>query len=340
MAEDLSARSRQGEGGRWQRWIPLGGLLVLLAWAYAPLLLILADRWWHDPQYSHGPLVPLFSLYLVWRQREEGVAWWGQPCWSWALALLLIALFLRALAGRLLLHQLDALTLQLSLAAVVLGSGGWLLLRRTAPAIAFLLFMVPLPYELERNVGEPLKLAATVGSTFLLQTLGQPALRDGHIILIDEVRLGVVDACSGLKMLMTFAAFSVGAVLLMRRSRFEKLMVLLGIIPIAIVSNIVRITATGLSHVYVRDPRLVEFLHDFHGWLMMPIGLGLLALELWVLRHLVIEEKAEEPWLQNVLKPTGTVPGVGGEPNRRSETTQRRLEHSTQSADTIGRMVR
>ena len=98
--------------------------------------------------------------------------------------------------------------------------------------------MIPLPYELERNVGQPLKTAATVCSTFLLQTLGQPAIRDGNLILIDEVRLGVVDACSGLKMMVTFAAFSVGAVLLMQRTRFEKLMVLLGIVPIAIATNV------------------------------------------------------------------------------------------------------
>ena len=308
MGESQPARSTAAEGVG-LRWVPLAGLLALVVWGHAPLLAILAERWWHDPQYSHGPLVPLFSLYLLWRQREEAEAWWGPPRWGAALGLLVAVLLLRAVAGRLLFHQLDAVALQLSLAAVVLGCGGWCLLRRSAAAIGFLIFMVPLPYELERNVGEPLKVAATVGSTFLLQTLGQPALRDGHIILMGEVRLGVVDACSGLKMLVTFAAFSVGAVLLMRRGRFEKLMVLLGIIPIAIVSNILRITATGLSHVYVRDPRLLDFLHDFHGWLMMPIGLGLLALELWVLRNLVVEDAAEqgrEPLWPGGLRPLGS----------------------------------
>src|SRR5205814_5698743 len=125
--------------------------------------------------------------------------------------------------------------------------------RRTGPAIAFLTFMVPLPYELERNVGQPLKSAATECSTFMLQTLGQPAVRDGNLILIDEVRLGVVDACSGLKMLVTFAAFSAGAVLLVRRTRFEKLMVLLGIVPVAIVANVLRIVGTGLCYVAFTD---------------------------------------------------------------------------------------
>jgi exosortase len=272
----------------------LVSLAAVLVWAYAPLLAVLADKWFYDPQYSHGPLVPLFSLYLLWRQRQMGGAWCTSPRPLAALALFTAAAALRLIAGRLLFHQLDALSFLLCLVGLTLLWGGWLLVRRCAVAIAFLLFMIPLPYELERNMGEPLKTAATVGSTFLLQTLGQPAVREGSIIWIDEVRLGVVDACSGLKMLMTFAAFSVGAAVLLPRSNFEKLMILLGIVPIAVVANILRITATGLSHVYIHDPQLVAFLHDFHGWLMMPVGLALLALELWVLRRLVMPEEAEQ----------------------------------------------
>jgi exosortase len=196
---------------------------------------------------------------------------------------------MRVVAGSMLFHQLDALSLLFSLAAISVAAGGWAMLKRTGPAIAFLVFMIPLPYELERNVGGPLKVAATVCSTFMLQTLGQPAVRDGNLILIDEVRLGVVDACSGLKMLVTFAAFSAGAVLLMSRSRFEKLMVLLGIIPIAIASNVMRITATGLGYIAFTDKNTLDFLHDLNGWLMMPIGLVLLGLEVWVLKKLVVD---------------------------------------------------
>lgn len=274
-------------------WIgPLAVLIPLLVWAYWPMLTVFSDKWLYDPQYSHGLLVPLFSLYLVWRAGRRG---WPQPRPRPLLgySLLAGAGVLRVLAGRLLFHQLDAASLLLALAGIVLVAGGWPLLRRTGPAIGFLVFMIPLPYELERNVGQPLKTAATVCSTYLLQTLGQPAIRDGNVILIDEVRLGVVDACSGLKMLMTFAAFSVGAVLLMDRSRFEKLMVLLGIVPIAVAANVLRITATGLSYVWVADPRVTDFLHDLHGWLMMPVGLALLGLELWVLGRLVVRPEAD-----------------------------------------------
>ncbi len=267
---------------------PLAVLGGLLAWAYYPMLAVFADKWLNDPQYSHGFLVPVFSGYLLRRAwRAAPVEWNPRPVLG--CGLLVLVLGMRLVAGSLLFHQLDAASLLLALAAISLAAGGWSLLKRTGPAVAFLVFMIPLPYELERNVGQPLKSAATVCSTFMLQTLGQPAIRDGNLILIDEVRLGVVDACSGLKMMVTFAAFSAGAVLLMQRSRFERLMVLLGIVPIAIASNVMRITATGLSYVWFTDKGTIDFLHDFHGWMMMPVGLALLGLEVWVLNKLVLD---------------------------------------------------
>jgi len=266
----------------------VAALAGLLGWAYLPMLRVFFDKWANDPQYSHGFLVPFFSAYLLWQAWRAGPPA-PRPRPLLGGALLAVALGLRAVAGALLFQQLDALSLLLALFGLVLAAGGGPLLRRTAPALLFLGFMVPLPYELERNVGQPLKTAATVSSTFLLQTLGQPAIRDGNLILIDEVKLGVVDACSGLKMMVTFAAFSVGAVLLARRTRFEKLMVLLGIVPVAVVANVLRITGTGLCYVAFADKGTLEFLHDLFGWLMMPIGLALLGVELWVLKRLVAD---------------------------------------------------
>ena len=272
----------------------LAALVGLLGWAYFPMLRVFFDKWANDPQYSHGFLVPFFSAFLLWKGTGSGpIAL--RPLPVLGCALLAGVVGLRAVAGSILFHQLDAAGFLLGLFAIACAVGGWPLVKRTGPAILFLVFMVPLPYELERNVGQPLKTAATVSSTYLLQTLGQPAIRDGNLILIDEVRLGVVDACSGLKMLVTFAAFSAGAVLLMQRSRFEKLMVLLGVVPIAIVANVLRITATGLSYVYVSDKSAVDFLHDLNGWLMMPTGLALLGLEVWALKKLVVEPGASNP---------------------------------------------
>ena len=271
------------------RLVLMAAVAVLLGWAFLPTLHWMFDKWSTDPSYSHGFLVPLFSLYLLWRARASAGEWFGR---SWPIVgglILAVAVGVRFLAGGLLFHQLDAVCLLASLIALAVAVGGYSFLRVAAPAVGFLVFMIPLPYELEQNVGGPLKMAATKASTFLLQTLGYPAIAEGNVILIDDVRLGVVDACSGLKMLVTFSAFAVGAVLLLPRTRFEKLMILLGIVPIAVVTNVLRVAATGVAHTMIHDDKAtIEFLHDLFGWLMMPLGLGLLGLQLWVLGRLVV----------------------------------------------------
>ena len=269
---------------------PLALLLApaaLLAWAFLPTFEFLVEKWVEDPQYSHGFLVPLFSLYLLRQSWRAGRLTPSAPWPVVGAAMLTVMVLPRYVAGGLMFHQLDCLALLASLVALTLMAGGRALAVAAAPAVGFLIFMVPLPYELERNVGGPLKVVATQASTYLLQTAGLPAVAEGNLILIDEVRLGVVDACSGLKMLMTFAAFAVGAVLLLERTRFEKLLILLGIVPIAVAVNVLRITATGVAHTLTADKATLNFTHDLHGWLMMPAGLGLLALQLWALTRLV-----------------------------------------------------
>jgi exosortase len=184
----------------------------------------------------------------------------------------------------------------LCLVALAMLAGGRAGLGRFWPPIVFLLFMVPLPYEASRLLGAELQRVATIASTFLLQCCGQPAIAEGNRILIEDVTLNVVEACSGLRMLVTFAAFSVAAVLLMDRHWLVKALVLGSAVPIALVTNVLRITATGLAHVWLHDSpnkgKVLDFIHDFNGWMMMPVGLTFLLLELWLFKHLLIEREA------------------------------------------------
>jgi exosortase len=183
------------------------------------------------------------------------------------------------------------------LTGLVMVTGGGPMLRWTWQSLLFLLFMIPLPYQMERMMGAELQSIATFSSTFALQTLGQPAIAEGNRILIQDVQLGVVEACSGLRMLMTFAAFSVAAVMLMERHWLTKVLVLASAVPIALLTNILRITATGLANVWLNESPtkkgVLEFIHDFNGWMMMPVGLGFLIVELWVLRKLLIEPEQQ-----------------------------------------------
>jgi exosortase len=266
----------------------------MLGWAYLPTVRELFQKWMSDPQYSHGILVPFFAIFLLYRNREKWTSETGS--WPWlGYTLMLTALGLRVIAALLFFLPLDAFSLVLCLTGLVAVTGGKPMLRWTWQSLVFLLFMIPLPYQVERMMGAELQHIATLSSTFLLQALGQPAIAEGNKILIREVQLGVVEACSGLRMLMTFAAFAVGAVFLMERHWLVKALVLASAVPIALLTNILRITATGLAYVWLGDSaakaRILDFIHDFNGWMMMPIGLGLLVLELWLYKHLILEPK-------------------------------------------------
>jgi exosortase len=277
---------------------PLAMCLVVLAplfaWCYLPTLLELVDKWLHNPSYSHGLLVPFFAAYVIWARRA------GRPLTDNAgagvgYALLGIALLTRVTGAVFVSDWADALSMLVALAGAVTLLGGTAALRWTWPGILFLTFMVPLPYRLEISLGYPLQRVATVGSTFLLQTLGLPAISEGNTILINDFKLGIVEACSGLRMLVTFFAFSTAVAMLMRRGPVERLAVVASAVPIALAVNVIRITATGVMFQAISGEAAKVFFHDLAGWVMMPLCLAFLGVELWALRRLVVEAPAAGP---------------------------------------------
>lgn len=273
--------------------VSCAGLTGLLLWSYGPALAEMAYKWHREPQYSHGYLVPLFAGYLLWLRRQAAPRPFFQPSW-WGVVILAGSMTIRLTAAYYFFEWLDAITILSGLAGVVVLFGGWPALRWTWPAVAFLFFMVPLPYRVEILLGGPLQQLATIASTYVLQTLGQPAIAEGTTINIHEIKLGIVEACSGLRMLIIFFALSTGVALMIRKRLWEKALIVASAIPIALITNIVRITATGLLHVYVSSEVANAVFHDLAGWLMMPFALGLLWIELRILAHLLIEPDLDD----------------------------------------------
>jgi exosortase len=271
-------------------------VLAILGWVYWPTFRELYDTWTNQPEYSHGILVPFFALYLLMRRTPVADAATQRPWPVAGFGLIVLAIATRLAGSATSFLTLEGLSFVVSLTALAMLAGGRAGVAQFWQPIVFLLFMVPLPYELSRLMGAELQRIATIASTFLLQCCGQPAVSEGNRILISDVTLNVVEACSGLRMLVTFLAFSVAAAFLMDRHWVVKAIVLGSAVPIALVTNILRITATGLAHIGLHDSasrdRVLEVIHDFNGWMMMPIGLTFLLFELWLLRHLLIERTA------------------------------------------------
>jgi exosortase len=287
--------------------VVLAGLLGMgVLWAYWPTLREMAKRWSTDPRYAHGYLVPAFALVLLWLRRDQLAALAPRPsCWG-GLALIGAALALRLAGAYFYLGWFEAVSLLPALAGLCVLVWGWGSLRWSWPAIAFLVFMLPLPFRLEGALAYPLQRVATKVSTYALETLGFPAVAEGNVIHMEDVEIGVVEACSGLSMLFTFFAMATGVVLVIRRPWLDKILIVASAIPIALIVNMTRITVTGVLHETVGS-RLAELVfHDLAGWLMMPMALGLLWLELELLARLLVEPAPPAA----ALKPIGLVGAI------------------------------
>jgi exosortase len=276
-------------------WVTLAVLLGILIFVYGNSLDDRgAKKFWDNPKYSHGWLVPIFTVILLWMRHEPfgpvtlAARWAGVALLSSGVGLRLAATYYPNQVP-----EMDSFVL--AVAGLFLMVGGWKTIRWAGPPIAFLIFMFPLPGILDVKLLAPLQKVATLSSTYCLQTLGIPTYSEGNRIVIGEVQLGVVEACSGLRMLTIFVALAVAITLVTERPLWERCVIVLSAIPIALAANIVRITVTGILYLTVGAEWVDDVFHELDGWLMMPLALGLLYVEFQILAHIVIEESSAGP---------------------------------------------
>ncbi|RIK74952.1 MAG: exosortase [Planctomycetota bacterium] len=277
-------------------WIVFGCLIAAIVLAYENMIRFTATYWAKD-MYSHGYIVPLFAAYLFWVRRRPLVD--AEPIERWAgVALAAASLGFRVYAAYYDYNNFERLSFLGAVLSVCLIVGGKRMLRWAGPALGFLVFMFPFPAVLENTMLVELQHWASAMSTWVLQTLGISAARQGNTISIDTLAtpLEVAEACSGLRMLTIFGAMSVAMVMIIDRPWWDKLVILLSAVPIALASNVIRIVTTALLYLAFgqETPWLNQIIHDWAGFAMMPIGLGLLWIELAILSRLTIPADEEE----------------------------------------------
>jgi exosortase len=267
-------------------------VILGLCWVYFPTVSLLVELWRREPENSHGFLVPVLAAAILWRRRKA-IAWdrtRAQP----AGAILLAGAMALHIAGVYWYYDtLQFLSLIVCLTALVIltvGLGG---LLWAWPAIVMLLFMLPLPYRLATALRDPLRMLATAGSTYVLQTLGFPAIAQGYVVVVDEWQIGIAEVCSGLSMLMVFVGLCWATVYLVQRPVWQTVIILASSVPLALVSNVFRIVVAAAAYVTLGKEWGDRIFHDLAGWIMMPFALLLLFLEMWILDHLLIRELDE-----------------------------------------------
>lgn len=277
----------------------LRGLIALVlvgafVWSYLPALIQLVITWNREPDYSHGFLVAPLAVFFLWVRRDRFPGLVKSPAWG-GLALLVLVALLRGLGGVVYFSWISAWLIPLWIGGVCWLLGGWRFFRWCLPSIVFLWFMAPLPYRFELLLSWPLQRFATVASCWVLQSIGQPAIAEGNVILIGATELEVAQACSGLRMFVAFFALSAAFAIVSQARPWQKVLVLLSAPPIAIVANVARVTATGLLYANVGNDAAKVFTHDVAGWAMIPLAVALLALELWYVNRLFVEVEDIDP---------------------------------------------
>ncbi len=257
----------------------LGGLAVLLALAalYWGVVPDLVHDWGVDENYSHGYLIPFITAYMLWTRKDELREAARRARGSWvglAVCLGAVVMLLVGRAGAELFLQRSSLVF--FLLGSVLWVWGWGMLRLTWGPLAFLLFMVPLPYLVYDAVAFPLKLFAARVATDSLGLLGIPVYREGNIIHLASQTLEVADACSGIRSLVSLIALGVVYAWLTERVRWKQLVLVAATVPIAIAANAFRVAGTGILAHYVGPEAAQGLFHTFSGWLVFVVAFVLL----------------------------------------------------------------
>jgi len=258
--------------------------VVAIGMAYATIIPAMVMDWSHDENYSHGFLVPLISGYFLWEKWPQLKTVRLQPSNA---GLLVVAgsllLLLLGFVGR------EYFTMRASLvmllAGIILFWCGREVLKLTALPVGFLLFMVPLPYIVYDAIAFPLKLLVAEYSVLALKVMGITVLREGNIIMFPQTVLEVADACSGLRSLMSLLTLAVAVAFVFHKSLAKRLILIVSALPIAIVTNMFRVIATGVLAQYYGAAAAEGFFHEFAGLAVFILAMVLLLLESALLRR-------------------------------------------------------
>jgi len=305
--ETVSSHSKQASTTRIS-WLELGLhsyikvliIGVLFWWTFRYEIERIVFKWISDPSWSHGFLIPFFSLYFINQRKKEILTLRSRPNYVGLFFLLCCLVFyiLNMSIPSLRATYIRQVLMVTTLGTIVFFLCGWQMVQYTWLAVFFLIFAIPLPQGYYIRLTMPMrKLAAVIATALLNLVSGLEASVSGVIIDVFykgkhmEPALNVAEACSGMRLLMAFLALGVAMAYLHYRPIWQRMVLLASTIPIAIFCNIVRVTVTGFIHVFI-DPKYAQgFYHDILGMGMLVLAFGLYYFIAWFMSNLFVEPK-------------------------------------------------
>lgn len=304
-------------------WI-ISAVLGAAAFAYVfrDGLVYMIERW-DQEEYSHGSLIPIITLFLIW-QKKDALAAMGAgtslvgPA-GWVGTLIVLGGILVGLVGELstiyLIIQYGFLMTILGVAMSLVGFRG---LKLIWAPLLYLVFMVPLPSFLYANLSAELQLISSELGVAFVRWFNIPVFLEGNVIDLGIYKLQVVEACSGLRYLFPLMSFGYLSAYLYRGPVWHRLVLFLSTIPITIVMNSFRIGVIGVAVDRWGIEMAEGALHFFEGWVIFMACVAILFLEIWLFVRFTGGKRSFTDSFRIELpdRTNGWMPKLGGSPTR------------------------
>ena len=273
----------------WHWTAPLAILILI----YAPIYPRMFNDWISDPNYSHSLLVPLISAWFVWSARNQLKK---APARITPAGIVPLLFGLAMLAAGLAVNELFTTRASIIpiLCGIILSLYGGFVLRLLALPLLFLIFMIPLPYTVYDFIALPLKSLVSLTATAGIKLCGLPVLREGNMIIFPNISLEVVDACSGMRSLISLMALGTAYAFLFLKGGWRRCLLIAATVPIAVLTNTLRVFVTGILARYMGAAAAEGFFHEFAGLAVFATAMALTMLTGWLLNRLGRTEAPEQ----------------------------------------------
>jgi len=255
-------------------WNTIAWFGILLVVVYFPVLRHLVRQCYNDPDMGHAFFVPVIAGFIVWQRREELGALKARPDWRGLILVIwgAVQLIVATLGAELFTARIALL---ITLVGLVWTAGGTLVVKKLAFPLFLLLFMIPIPHLIYNALTFKLQILASRLAEDALTVLSVPVSREGNVLELPNQKLSVVEACSGIRSLLSLSFLSLVYGYFFEKRNWVRVTLFFSTIPLAIIANASRVTITGLM-TQVKAELAEGFFHEAQGWVIFMVGLGLL----------------------------------------------------------------